>query len=135
GPPAHPCILRWAGPSDRQPFVAVASAARAGAVGDRPPAVVAVRGRRRRTRLPGRRARPVPSCGSAPVSRRGVLDAVVVGAGVVGTAAALGLALQGRQVALVEGREPAGWRGDEPDLRVFALAPDNVGLLERLGAW
>ncbi len=64
-----------------------------------------------------------------------MLDAVVVGAGVVGTAAALGLALQGRQVALVEGREPAGWRGDEPDLRVFALAPDNVLLLERLGAW
>ena len=64
-----------------------------------------------------------------------MLDAVVVGAGVVGTAAALGLALQGRRVALVEGREPAVWRRDDPDLRVFALAPDNVGLLERLGAW
>ncbi len=69
------------------------------------------------------------------VSRRGVLDAVVVGAGVVGTAAALGLARQGMQVALVEGREPTVWRRESPDLRVFALAPDNVALLERLGVW
>ncbi|WP_043957754.1 FAD-dependent oxidoreductase, partial [Lysobacter sp. A03] len=69
------------------------------------------------------------------MSRRGVLDAVVVGAGVVGTAAALGLARQGLQVALVEGREPAPWRHDVPDLRVFAVAPDNIALLERLGVW
>lgn len=69
------------------------------------------------------------------MSRRGVLDAVVVGAGVVGTAAALGLAQQGLQVALVEGREPAPWRQDMPDLRVFAVAPDNIALLERLGVW
>ena len=69
------------------------------------------------------------------MNRRGVLDAVVVGAGVVGTAAALGLARQGLQVALVEGREPAPWRPDVPDLRVFAVAPDNVALLDRLGAW
>lgn len=69
------------------------------------------------------------------MSRRGMLDAVVVGAGVVGTAAALGLARQGMQVALVEGREPRGWRHDSPDLRVFAVAPDNVALLQRLGAW
>ena len=72
--------------------------------------------------------RPTPA-------RRGVLDAVVVGAGVVGTAAALGLARQGLQVALVEGREPAVWRGESPDLRVFAMAPDNVALLVRLGVW
>ncbi|WP_222565142.1 FAD-dependent oxidoreductase [Novilysobacter antarcticus] len=69
------------------------------------------------------------------MSRRGVLDAVVVGAGVVGTAAALGLARQGLQVALVEGREPSSWRHDVPDLRVFAVAPDNIALLERLGVW
>lgn len=68
-------------------------------------------------------------------SRRGVLDAVVVGAGVVGTAAALGLVRQGLQVALVEGREPAAWDPESPDLRVFALAPDNVALLGRMGAW
>lgn len=67
--------------------------------------------------------------------RRGVLDAIVVGAGVVGTAAALGLSRQGLQVALVEGREPVAWRAGSPDLRVFALAPDNAGLLDRLGAW
>lgn len=69
------------------------------------------------------------------MNRRGVLDAVVVGAGVVGTAAALGLLRQGLRVALVEGRAPPVWRRDSPDLRVFAVAPDNVALLERLGTW
>lgn len=68
------------------------------------------------------------------MSRR-ELDAVVVGAGVVGTAAALGLARAGMEVALVEAREPPAWRPEEPDLRVFAVAPDNAALLERLGAW
>lgn len=68
-------------------------------------------------------------------SRRHVLDAVVVGAGVVGTAAALGLARAGLQVALVEAREPPSWQAAEPDLRVFAIAPDNGALLDRLGAW
>lgn len=67
--------------------------------------------------------------------RRHELDAVVVGAGVVGTAAALGLARAGLQVALVEAREPPVWQEDEPDLRVFAVAPDNGALLDRLGAW
>ena len=68
------------------------------------------------------------------MSRR-ELDAIVVGAGVVGTAAALGLARAGLQVALVEAREPPQWRADAPDLRVFAVAPDNGDLLGRLGAW
>lgn len=68
------------------------------------------------------------------MSRR-ELDAVVVGAGVVGTAAALGLARAGLEVALVEAREPPSWHLDQPDLRVFAVAPDNAALLERLGAW
>lgn len=69
------------------------------------------------------------------MSRRGMLDAVVVGAGVVGTAAALALARRGLQVALVESREPTPWRSDAPDLRVFAFAPDNAALLDRLGVW
>ncbi|MGY0558128.1 MULTISPECIES: FAD-dependent oxidoreductase [unclassified Lysobacter] len=69
------------------------------------------------------------------MSRRGMLDAVVVGAGVVGSAAALALALRGLRVALVENRQPAPWRRDAPDLRVFAFAPDNAALLDRLGVW
>lgn len=62
-------------------------------------------------------------------------DVLVVGAGVVGAAAALALARQGWQVALVEGREPAGWQRERPDLRVFAFAPDNAALLDQLGVW
>lgn len=69
------------------------------------------------------------------MSRREMLDAVVVGAGVVGAAAALGLARDGAQVALVEAQPPAPWRADAPDLRVYAFAPDNATQLDSLGAW
>jgi len=69
------------------------------------------------------------------MSRRGVLDVVVVGAGVVGAAAALALARDGLSVALVEAREPAPWRAATPDLRVYAFAPDNAALLDDLGVW
>ena len=79
------------------------------------------------------------------MSRRELLDVVVVGAGVVGATAALALARDGLQVALVEAREPPRWR-DGPaaaatqdpapiDLRVYAFAPDNAALLEDLGIW
>lgn len=69
------------------------------------------------------------------MSRRGVLDVVVVGAGVVGAAAALSLARDGLSVALVEPRQPAPWSADSPDLRVYAFAPDNAALLADLGVW
>jgi 3-demethoxyubiquinol 3-hydroxylase len=69
------------------------------------------------------------------MSRRGLLDVVVVGAGVVGSAAALALARDGRRVALVEAQAPAPWSAPAPDLRVYAFAPDNAALLEDLGAW
>jgi 2-octaprenyl-3-methyl-6-methoxy-1,4-benzoquinol hydroxylase len=69
------------------------------------------------------------------VSRRDALDAIVVGAGVVGASAALALAQAGWRVALVEAREPEPWRADAPDLRVYALAPDARVLLGALGAW
>jgi len=64
-----------------------------------------------------------------------MLDAIVVGAGVVGACAALALARAGLRVAIIEAHEPPGWRADTPDLRVYALAPDGRALLERLGAW
>ncbi|TZF80224.1 FAD-dependent monooxygenase, partial [Cognatilysobacter lacus] len=35
-------------------------------------------------------------------------------------------------VALVEAREPSPWRNDAPDLRVFALAPDSMSMLDSL---
>ena len=69
------------------------------------------------------------------MSRRGRLDVVVVGGGVVGATCALSLARLGLDVALVEGREPARWSVDAPDLRVYAFAPDNAALLDRLGVW
>ncbi|GAB1408362.1 UbiH/UbiF family hydroxylase [Thermomonas brevis] len=69
------------------------------------------------------------------MSRRGRLDAVVAGGGVVGAATALMLAREGLRVALVEPREPARWQRDARDLRVFAFAPDNAALLQDLGAW
>lgn len=63
-------------------------------------------------------------------------EAIVVGAGIVGAAIALGLAQQGRRVALVEAREPPDWRAeDPPDLRVYAIAPGSRALLESLGVW
>ncbi len=69
------------------------------------------------------------------MNRRGRLDAVVVGGGVVGAACALALAKLDLSVALVEGREPARWSATAPDLRVYAFAPDNAALLQVLGVW
>jgi len=63
------------------------------------------------------------------------LDVAVAGGGVVGAACALALARAGLEVALVEPRPAPRWLADRPDLRVYALAPDNVGLLDRLGVW
>ena len=69
------------------------------------------------------------------MSRREMLDIAIVGAGVVGGAAALALARDGWNVALVEAREPPRWRAEQPDLRVYAFAPDNAALLDDLGVW
>ncbi len=72
--------------------------------------------------------------GSRP--RRRALDAVVAGGGMVGAAAALGLARAGLDVALAEAREPAPWQPDAGmDLRVVTLAPSSVALLRELGVW
>jgi 2-octaprenyl-3-methyl-6-methoxy-1,4-benzoquinol hydroxylase len=69
------------------------------------------------------------------MSRRGMVDAIVSGGGVVGAAGALALARRGLEVALVEGAAPTPWRAEAPDLRVYAFAADNAALFERLGAW
>ncbi len=65
-------------------------------------------------------------------ARSGQLDVVVVGGGVVGAAMALALLRDGRRVALIESREPAAWQSDSPDLRVYAIAPDSLALLDDL---
>jgi len=60
--------------------------------------------------------------------------AVVAGAGLVGSAAALALARAGLNVALVEPRESivpgAAW-----DTRIYAVSPGSEALLENLGVW
>lgn len=68
-------------------------------------------------------------------SSRGRFDAVVVGGGVVGIACALGMADTGLDVALVEAAETPAWSPANPDLRVYAFAPDNAALLDALKVW
>jgi 3-demethoxyubiquinol 3-hydroxylase len=70
------------------------------------------------------------------MSARKGLEAIVVGAGLVGAAIALGLARRGHRVALVEARPPQAWSAQQsPDLRVYAIAPGSRALLAELGVW
>ncbi|WP_409306338.1 3-demethoxyubiquinol 3-hydroxylase [Pectobacterium sp. B1J-3] len=63
-------------------------------------------------------------------------DAIVVGGGMVGAAAALGLAQNGLQVAVIEQVVPPSFdRESPPDLRVSAVGYASVALLKRLGVW
>lgn len=70
------------------------------------------------------------------MSARRPLDAVVVGGGMSGAAAALALAQAGFAVALLDRQRPPAWSPAVPaDLRVVALAPSSAQLLDRLGVW
>lgn len=63
-------------------------------------------------------------------------DVAVVGGGLVGAVAALGLARQGRDVVLLEPVEPRPERGAlGMDLRTVAVSPASRVLLEGLGVW
>ncbi|MBD2793638.1 3-demethoxyubiquinol 3-hydroxylase [Xenorhabdus szentirmaii] len=63
-------------------------------------------------------------------------DIVVVGAGMIGAATALGLAQEGWRVALLEHQPPAPYDAvNEPDIRVSAISCASVDLLKQLGAW
>lgn len=63
-------------------------------------------------------------------------DAVIVGGGMVGAAAAQGLAKQGLQVALIENEAPAGFDPSAPaDLRISAIGCASARFLQKLGAW
>ncbi|WP_087019375.1 2-octaprenyl-3-methyl-6-methoxy-1,4-benzoquinol hydroxylase [Thaumasiovibrio subtropicus] len=63
-------------------------------------------------------------------------DCVVVGGGMVGAAAALGLAQQGKRVAVIEGQQPTAFDATQPmDLRVSAISPHSVKLLDALESW
>jgi 2-octaprenylphenol hydroxylase len=63
-------------------------------------------------------------------------DVVVIGGGLVGTAAALALAKTGLRVALVEASPVPGLPQDASwDSRIYAISPGNVRFLDSLGAW
>jgi 2-octaprenyl-6-methoxyphenol hydroxylase len=64
----------------------------------------------------------------------GRYQVVVVGAGLVGAAAALALGRQGLRVALVERQLPPV-PDDIWDTRIYAISPASQRFLERLGAW
>lgn len=65
-----------------------------------------------------------------------VYDVVIVGAGMVGSALACGLAQQSLRVALVDKKLPAPIEPDEsPRIRVSALHLASEQLLRNLGAW
>jgi len=63
-------------------------------------------------------------------------DAIVIGGGTVGAAAAAALATRGMDIALIDRARPKT-KGDDAalDLRVVALSPGSRRLLDALGAW
>ncbi|MEZ0231720.1 MAG: FAD-dependent oxidoreductase [Methylophilaceae bacterium] len=68
-----------------------------------------------------------------------VFDIIVVGAGLVGSSAALALAKQGYQVALIDRQSLEIDERPEPeslwDSRIYAISPGNIAWLKGLGVW
>ncbi|MFI8415372.1 3-demethoxyubiquinol 3-hydroxylase [Serratia sp. NPDC078593] len=63
-------------------------------------------------------------------------DVVVIGGGMVGAAAALGLAQAGFSVTMLEHQPPAAFEPQSaPDLRISAIGCASVALLKQMGAW
>ncbi len=64
-------------------------------------------------------------------------EVIIAGGGVVGMTLALGLAHEGRRVALVEASAPAGEKSatEDFDPRVFALTRASEWILRHLGVW
>jgi ubiquinone biosynthesis UbiH/UbiF/VisC/COQ6 family hydroxylase len=67
-----------------------------------------------------------------------IFDAVIVGGGLVGTAAAVSLDQAGYAVALVERNQISLGATDNADVwdhRIYAISPGNVSWLSKLGIW
>ena len=69
------------------------------------------------------------------MTSRTQFDAIVVGGGIVGCAAVLALAQGGLKMLHIDHRPPRSWQADIPDVKVYAIAPDNVAFFETLGVW
>jgi ubiquinone biosynthesis UbiH/UbiF/VisC/COQ6 family hydroxylase len=70
------------------------------------------------------------------MDRQSSFDIVVVGAGMVGAAAAALLARAGFSVAVVESEEPRPFDASQPvGLRVSAFSPGSADVLREAGAW
>lgn len=64
------------------------------------------------------------------------VDIFIVGGGMVGTAIAARLGGSGLRIAVLEQSPPAAFDPDSaPDLRVSALSPASIRLLQDIGAW
>ena len=74
------------------------------------------------------RASPIPALLNA--------DVTLIGGGMVGAAAACRLAQSGLTVVVVEAQAPQPFDSDQPmDLRVSAISPASIRLLQACGAW
>ena len=80
---------------------------------------------------------PAPAAIIGRVQQSSTFDIAVVGAGVAGLAVAIGAARAGLRAALIGPRPPArGTDASAPfDVRIYAVAPSAVALLERLKVW
>lgn len=64
------------------------------------------------------------------------IDVAVVGGGMVGAAAALGLAQNGFQVTVIEHQAPTEFESNsQPEVRISAISSASVALLKSLGVW
>ena len=64
-----------------------------------------------------------------------VFDVAVVGAGLVGLAAVIALAEQGKRVVLVDAKERAGYASPTWDARIYAITPSTEAFLKTIGVW
>lgn len=69
------------------------------------------------------------------MNSRTQFDAIVVGGGIVGCSAVLALAQCGLKTLHIDHRGAPSWQEDQPDVKVYAIAPDNVAFFETLGVW
>jgi 2-octaprenylphenol hydroxylase len=64
-----------------------------------------------------------------------VFDVAVVGAGLVGLAAVIALAEQGKHIVLVDAKERADYASSTWDARIYAITPSTEAFLKALGVW